>query len=57
MITCFDCGSPMSPDDIEDHEIRCIGCDEQLIVRIQTWQQGGIDHELDILASTKGMVH
>lgn len=57
MITCFDCGSHMTPDDIEDGEIRCIDCDEKLIERIKTWQQGRIDHEMDILATTKGLIH
>ncbi len=57
MNSCFDCGFPLTDKDIELKEVRCLECEEILIARIEYYNQGGKDLQLDALFNSQGAVH
>lgn len=57
MINCFDCGEHLSIDEMEDGEIRCLECEEKLVMRFKNWQMGIKDPELELLSMTSGLIH
>ena len=54
---CFDCGEPLTLEEIEDGEVRCISCEETLCIRIQDWKLGKKDLQLDVMFYSEGSIH
>lgn len=47
MVFCADCSEPLTDEEAEYYECRCERCERLWLYRVEAWQHGKDDPELD----------
>jgi len=55
---CFECHEPLMPEDVKEHEVRCLECEGDFYIRMLNYRNGCQDGELEpMLAVQSGTIH